>query len=78
MFRKRKRELPPPRPVKKEVKEETGLVTDIRRLAAEETLEGNDSMALALGQLASLPEPPPPPKRRRTQPGSNVHVSLLR
>ena len=62
--------------MKKEVKEETGLVADIRRLAAEETPEGNDSMALALGQLASLPEPPP--KRRCTQPGSKLTAIITR
>ena len=37
---------------------------DIRRLAAEETPEGNNSMALALGQFESSLPPPPPPKKR--------------
>ena len=45
------------------------LAADIRRLAAEETPEGNNSMALALGELESSlpPPPPPPPKKKRAR-----------
>ena len=52
------------------MKPEPGLVSDIRRLADEETPEADDDLSVALGQFESrLPEPPPPPpKRRRTQP----------
>jgi len=46
-------------------------VADIRRLAAEETPEGNDSMALELGKLeSSLSIPPPPPPKKKKRPRS--------
>ena len=58
------------------VKPEPGLISDIRRLADEETPEANDSLSVALGQFESrLPEPPPPPpKRRRTQRPCNEFI----